>query len=201
MSKFFKNRRYLQNGFTLTELMVVIGIMTIMNLLIFANYPEFSQRLALKRTSEDIALIVRQAQAYSLGIKRPLSGGKEYTGFGVHFDKTTKEKQKSLILFADDTDGVNKEGYDDGESFQEYKINTGDVVSDLKTCPAKGDCGSSVNELDIFYPRANPMATITADDGSGGNSSYAKITIQSPKKKTRIIEVWISGQISVKEGP
>ena len=69
-----KGGRFLTGGFTLTELLVVVGIMTIMNLLIFANYPEFSQRLALKRTSEDIALIVRQAQAYSLGIKKPAFG-------------------------------------------------------------------------------------------------------------------------------
>ena len=97
-------------GFTLTELLVVVGIMTIMNLLIFANYPEFSQRLALKRTSEDIALIVRQAQAYSLGIKKPVSG--DYSGFGVRFDKNNN---KSLILFADTN--TNKT-YDEGNYFK-----------------------------------------------------------------------------------
>ena len=43
------------------------------------------------------------------------------------------------------------------------------------------------------------MATINGDKME---VSYAKITIMSPKKrnKTRIIEIWTSGQISVKEG-
>lgn len=185
-------------GFTLTELMVVVGIMTIMNLLIFANYPEFSQRLALKRTSEDVALIVRQAQAYSLGIKRPLNDtGDNYAGFGVHFDKSEANK-KSLIIFADkDDNNIYDAGSGCGnvnsECFQEYKINTGDVVSEVtcdKTC-----LGEGTSFIDIFYPRANPVATI-----NNGDYSYAEITIQSPKKKTRIIKVWISGQVSIKDG-
>lgn len=188
-----KGRRFLARGFTLTELLVVVGIMTIMNLLIFANYPEFSQRLALKRTSEDIALIVRQAQAYSLGIKRPFGAmsDEDYTGFGVHFNKDAGKK--SLIIFANKKDNDNKI-YDVGELFQEYKINTGDVVSKLdcdKTCD-----GKNTQILDIFYPRATPVATINGDSGN----SYAEITIQSPKKKTRIIKIWISGQVSVGEG-
>lgn len=186
-------------GFTLTELMVVVGIMTIMNLLIFANYPEFSQRLALKRTSEDVALIVRQAQAYSLGIKRPLGATDDnYNGFGVRFDKSVANK-KSLIIFAD----KNKNNvYDVGDScgsigsecFQEYKINTGDFVSEL-TCDKA--CLGEGSFIDIFYPRATPVAKIN----NNGDYSYAEITIQSPKKKTRIIKVWISGQVSIKDGP
>ena len=189
-----KSGRFLAGGFTLTELLIVVSIMTIMNLLIFANYPEFSQRLALKRTSEDVALIVRQVQAYSLGIKRPVgtTDDKDYSGFGVHFDNTSEAKKKSLILFAD----ANKnKTYNGGELFQEYKINTGDIISVLKEC--KTTCPEiQVPTLDIFYPRASPMAMINGDD----EVSYAQITIKSPKGKTRIIEIWTSGQISVKEG-
>ena len=61
-----------QRGFSLIELMVAVGIMTLINIMIFASYPEFSQKMALKRTSEEVALIARQAQAYALGIKNPL---------------------------------------------------------------------------------------------------------------------------------
>ena len=190
-----KGGRFLTRGFTLTELLVVVGIMTIMNLLIFANYPEFSQRLALKRTSEDIALIVRQAQAYSLGIKKPVSG--DYSGFGVHFDK---KNNTNLILFAD-TNTTNNKTYDEGELFQKYIINTGDVVSELRGCTTATcdtDSEPEFDTLDIFYPRASPMAMINGKS----EASYAKITIMPPKKKnkTRIIEIWASGQISVKEG-
>ena len=131
-----------QRGFSLIELMVAVGIMTLINIMIFASYPEFSQKMALKRTSEEIALIVRQAQAYALGIKRTASGGDDYYGFGIHFNKNNS---KSLILFTDSGLTPNKI-YDAGdysvsgcgtagtECFQEFKIGTGDYVSELWIC-------------------------------------------------------------------
>lgn len=204
-----RGRRFLLGGFTLTELMVVVGIMTVINLLIFANYPEFSQRLALKRTSEDVALVVRQAQAYSLGIKIPLGAtdDKDYSGFGVRFDKGNK---KSLILFADQVGGTDNVydksdgcGFSSTECFQEYKITTGDVVSDLRACVNETICSEDTQTLDIFYPRASPKAKITAINTSKiftTDYSWAEITIKSPKKKTRIIKVWVSGQVSIKDG-
>ena len=129
-----------QRGFSLIELMVAVGILVLINTMIFANYPEFSQKVALRRTSEEIALIVRQAQAYSLGIKRSASGGDNYFGFGVHFDKSPTNS-KSLILFTDSGSTPNK-AYDDGELFQEFKINTGVYVSDLQTCGSNNICSS-----------------------------------------------------------
>jgi len=192
------------NGFSLIELMVAVGILTLINIMIFASYPEFSQKMALKRTSEEVALVVRQAQAYALGIKRPVSGGDDYFGFGVHFDKSDS---KSLVLFADsDSDKTYDKG--DGcsgsgtECFQEFKIGTGDYVSELQVCDSSGLCESvESGGLDIIYPRATSMASISADGDVCGSCSYAKVTIQSPRgngeKNKKYINIWISGQISV----
>ena len=185
-------------GFSLIELMVAGGILTLINIMIFASYPEFSQKMALKRTSEEVALVVRQAQAYALGIKRPVSGVDDYFGFGVHFDKSDS---KSLVLFADsDSDKTYDKGDGCGgsgtECFQEFKIGTGDYVSELLECYSTTGCASSVNTLDVVYPRAASMATI-----NNGSASYAKVTIKSLRgneaKNKKNINIWISGQISV----
>lgn len=196
-----------QNGFSLIELMVVIGILTLINISIFVQYPEFSQRVALKRTSEEIALIVRQAQAYALGIKRSASGA-DYSGFGINF-KTSDPK--SLILFTDSvqgTDQPNKQ-YDAGdgcgkpptECFQEFKIDTGDYISELQVCDLDDDC-DSVDALDVVYPRAASIATISSDS-SMESVSYAKVTIKSPRgdegKNKKLIKIWRSGQILVED--
>ena len=177
-----------QRGFSLIELMVAVGIMTLINIMIFASYPEFSQKMALKRTSEEVALIARQAQAYALGIKKSASSGDDYYGFGVHFDKNNS---KTLILF---TDSDSDKTYDNGELFQEFKIGAGDYVSELWVCASF--C-QTTDTLDVVYPRAASMATINNDD----NLSYAKITIKSPRgnenKNKKLIKIWISGQISV----
>lgn len=181
-----------QKGFSLIELMVAVGILTLINIMIFASYPEFSQKMALKRTSEEVALIARQAQAYSLGIKKPISGGDDYFGFGFHL-KTSENDKKRLVLFTDSDSGKD---YDDGELFQEFKISTGDYISELWICASF--C-QSVDTLDVVYPRAASMATINNDD----SLSYAKITIKSPRgdadKNKKLIKIWRSGQISVED--
>lgn len=181
-----------QRGFSLIELMVAVGIMALINIMIFASYPEFSQKMALKRTSEEIALSARQAQAYALGIKKSSSVGDDYFGFGIHFDKSNS---KSLILFTDSGATPNKT-YDVGELFQEFKIDTGDYVSDLRIC---ADFCQSADTLDIVYPRASSMATINNDD----TLSYATITIKSPRgdadKNKKLIKIWRNGQISVED--
>ena len=184
-----------QRGFSLIELMVAVGILTLINIMIFASYPEFSQKMALKRTSEEVALIARQAQAYALGIKRPVSGEEDYYGFGIHFDKSDS---KSLILFADSNSDKTYDkkdgcGGSSTECFQEFKIGTGDYVSNLQTCNSNNVC-SSANTLDVVYPRASSIATINKDSGA----SYAQVTIKSPQgDKKKDIKIWISGQITV----
>ena len=192
-----------QRGFSLIELMVAVGILTLINTMIFASYPEFSQKMALKRTSEEVALIARQAQAYALGIKRPVSSGDDYYGFGIHFDKSDS---KSLILFADsDSDKTYDKGDGCGgantECFQEFKISTGDSVSELQACDSVSCQSVGNGGLDIVYPRATFMASISAGGDVCGSCSYAKVTIQSPRgneaKNKKNINIWISGQISV----
>ena len=192
-----------QRGFSLIELMVAVGILTLINIMIFASYPEFSQKMALKRTSEEVALIARQAQAYALGIKRPVSSGDDYYGFGIHFGKSDS---KSLILFADsDSDKTYDKGDGCGgantECFQEFKISTGDYVSELQACDSVSCQSVGNGGLDIVYPRATFMASISAGGDVCGSCSYAKVTIQSPRgneeKNKKYINIWISGQISV----
>jgi len=187
-----------QRGFSLIELMVVIGILVLVNSIILSNYPEFNRRMALKKTSEEVALIARQAQAYSLGVKRSVSGG-EIFGFGVHFDKSAL-KSKSLILFTDLKSSSNKIYDDKGncgaspECFQEFKIGTGDYVSELQTCNSSDVCSPAIT-LDVVYPRASSIAVI-----NDGNASYALVTITSPrgeKKIITIITIWINGTITV----
>ena len=196
-----------QRGFSLIELLVAVGILTLINIMIFASYPEFSQKMALKRTSEEVALIARQTQAYALGIKRSVSGEEDYYGFGIHFDKSPANS-KSLILFTDSGSAPNKI-YDAGdgcggsstECFQEFKIGTGDYVSKLQACDSDSCQSVGNGGLDIVYPRATSMASISADGDVCGSCFYAKVTIQSPRgkeeKNKKYINIWISGQISV----
>ena len=197
--KFFKPGRSENGGFSLIEIMVVVGILVIINTMIFASYPEFSQKLSLKRTSEEVALIARQAQSYALGIKKSALGSDDYFGFGIRFNKTAPT---TIILFTD-FGAIPNKIYDVGdgcgssstECFQEFKIDTRDYIFELRAYDSVDD-SMPVNILDVVYPRAASMATITADGGIA-NPSYAKVTIKSPRGGEKYIKIWISGQIEV----
>lgn len=181
-------------GFSLIELMVSVSILTIISIMVFASYPEFSQRMAIRRTSNDIALAAREAQVNALSIKE---FGGEFPAFGVNFNKG-----KTFTIFADLNTNPELSGFGNGiydgslETFKAILITTGDSVSRIQLCKNE-DCFEST-VANIVYPRTNPMASITDQDGFN-TYDYAIITITAPNGKiSKNIEIWLNGQISIK---
>lgn len=182
-----KNIASARKGFTLTELVVVIGIFSIIAVLTLAKYPVFSSKLSLKRTSQEIALGIRQAQVFALSV-REFSG--EFPGYGVYFSESA---QKSFIIFAD----TNSNNFYDGgaEKVQTFTIKTGDRISglcgDTKKSPP-GDC--SITNLEIIFTRPNPIVSLR----SGALIfSDGEITVTSSRGDTKKVVVRASGQISI----
>jgi prepilin-type N-terminal cleavage/methylation domain-containing protein len=177
-------------GFTVVELIVTISILVIVTTLIFANYPKFRENISLKKTAQETALAVRQAQTYGLGVREFQPGTGIFPGYGVHFNITSSD---SFILFADlDEDNV----YDGvSENVESFKIQTGEKLSGLcanvKTSPP-GTCG--FNTIDIIFFRPKPLVTIKAD---GSDFFDAEIKIISPRGQIKTIVILSSGQISV----
>lgn len=184
MEKNLKISNGVNKGFTLIEVLITLSIVVIIASLIFASYPEFKEGISLKRTSQEIALTIREAQNYALSVKE-FEG--EYKGYGVHFEKLSPA---SYILFSD-LDEDNE--YDVGEKFKEFIIQTNDKITDL--CGYDTGYVCDQNYLDIIFLRPSPVVTLksnTSDVYSG-----VKIVITSPRGKEKSVIVWISGQISI----
>ncbi len=185
-------------GFTLVELLVTVSIMVAITSMILANYPKFSGSLALKRTAQEIALSIRQAQVYGLSVREFGAGSGIFPGYGVHFDISSGSDV--FVLFAD----TNKnDSYDAGsgcggsstECVQKFKISTGDKISKLcggEQSSPPGDC--SLSQLDIIYLRPTPTVKL---NGDGTPFSDASIVVRSPSGEEKTIRVWLSGQIRV----
>ncbi|MCX6731697.1 MAG: prepilin-type N-terminal cleavage/methylation domain-containing protein [Candidatus Parcubacteria bacterium] len=173
-----------KKGFTIIELVVTTSILVIITTLIFANYPKFRESISLKKTAQEIALTVRQAQTYGLGVREFQPGSRIFPGYGVHFDIDSSD---SFVLFADGVSGNN--------TVESFKIQTGEKISDLcvKTVNTTS-CGH--NTIDIIFFRPNPLVTIKADGSSSGISD-AEIIISSPAGQTKKVVILSSGQISV----
>lgn len=174
-----------QNGFSLVELLVVIGIVVIVALATISGYPNFKKKLSLQRASQEVVLGIRQAQIYGLGVKE---FGGVYPGYGVHFD-ISSGPANSFVLFAD-LDGDSE--YDNpGEIVETFRLNKGEGSIEELLCDGVA-CGSDI--LNIIYLR--PYPTVILKDGNGASGySAAEITIRSPKGDERSAIVSATGQI------
>ena len=215
-----------KNGFTVVELMVTIAILAIINTVVFLNYPALRENINLKRTAEEMAVIIKQEQSDALNVRRlddPNNNNPNYNPFlgiyGVHFNSSNNN---TFVLFADN--GVNINGNNNNnryvntggnicknnkpECVQEYQINNGITISNLEVSQdgiSYYVCNN--NKLNIIFTRAKVLAQITDSNGSStfgcGPSpsitpSVVKIVLNSPSGKIKTIEVWVNGQVSIK---
>lgn len=63
-----------QRGFTLIELIVVVGIMSILSIIGIVNYIGFSRSQALNASVQDVALLVQQGKSYTASQVRQKTG-------------------------------------------------------------------------------------------------------------------------------
>lgn len=175
-------------GFTLVELIVTMTVLLIITTISLAKYPEFNQRVALKKTVQEVALVVRQAQAYGLGVKEYVPGSGIYPGYGVNFDLSEPAKFR---LFADLNDNRVYDS-ESGELIELFEIKDGSKI--VRLCQNSGaNCSMSI--LDVVYYRPSPVVYITADGII--NLSNADVIFKSPNGRAKTIKIWQSGQISV----
>lgn len=185
-------------GFTLIELVVVTGILTLITGLVLTNNNKFGGAILLENLAYDIALSVREAQVYGISV-RQFGPGNFEVGYGVHFDIASP---KTYSLFGDiDVSGL----WDSGEevSPSPYAIERGYFIS--KLCAPAGedaDTCTAIEQLDIVFKRPEPDAFISADGASGviypnNLQESARIALESPRGDKKSVVVEVTGQISV----
>ncbi len=188
MINFIKNKNKLISGFTLVELVVVIGILILVSSIILFNYNDFNSNVSLENLSQDIALTIRQAQTLAIGVKGVGTGtNATFPGYGIHFqlpaDKANPNLggDKSFIYFADIPSGIPSIGnkkYDESlgttdcsdatvsdinECLNIVGISSTDVINRICINDSVSDVcypssGSDAPSLDIVFTRPNPEA-------------------------------------------
>lgn len=177
----------MNKGFTLLELLVVLAIFIIITSIVLANYPLFKDGIALKKTAQQIAITVHEAEVYAMAVK---SFNNQFSGYGAHFESGNN----SFVLFSD---ANNNNVYDVGaEDVKTYKIQTNDKIYDLcgnQNSPAPDVCGLA--SVDIIFLRPNPIVILNGAGNPG--LSDIEIYLKSPKGKIKKIIVFASGQIAI----
>ncbi|OGZ10586.1 MAG: hypothetical protein A3D67_01885 [Candidatus Lloydbacteria bacterium RIFCSPHIGHO2_02_FULL_51_22] len=186
-------------------MLVTISIIAIISGIVLISFPTFASTIVLENLTHEIALVVRQAQVYGIGIKQALGGG--FPSYGAHFD-TSEPAQ--VIFFADtyppavgstpagdgvytNDDNGTQTSYED-IIVERFLIQRGNTISGLcfdTSC-------TLADTIDITFTRPNPTAHIWAN--SAGDRGSAKITVSPPDGSVignRFIYVSLTGQIAV----
>jgi prepilin-type N-terminal cleavage/methylation domain-containing protein len=93
MKNIFKKNNN-DSGFTLVELMVVVGIITVISALSIFNSSKLNSGVLLSNTAYEVGLIIRDAQVSGLGAKVLLdsTGGATTSNQGVYIDINNSEQ-------------------------------------------------------------------------------------------------------------
>ncbi len=144
-----------KSGFTLIELIVSVGIISMVTGIFLANYSSANRRTDLTMTAQKLVSDIRMAQNYALGLARYGNSGSTNVppgGWGIHFDLQNYGNNQYVIFADDDGNTI----YGSGEA----DITHGAQVSSL---PANISIYSlsTGNSADITFLPPDPITTIT----------------------------------------
>lgn len=197
--KFRESTTNLRGGFSLIELIVVLAIFLVITAIVLVGQSKFRGSILLGNLAYDVALSVRQAQSFGLGVRGFGTGSDAFNvAYGIHFDSGS-----SYVLFAD----ANRNGKYDPlpsppdvpELVQLFTLQSSYTISSFcGVLPIGGEeCGLTF--LDIVFDRPEPDALFLSNTGQSYSS--ARITVRSPHGEERNVVISVTGQISVEQPP
>ncbi len=191
-----------QNGFTLVELLISVGIITVVSTIVLLKYSSFDSGVLLKNTAYEVALALREAQAKSVSGSHDGGGDARYP-FGVTF--TPDSKKYTIFRFASSTG----DPYYDVGGAGSYAtgLSTTTIERSMYVTDVCVNAGSTdacavdgVTRLDISFRRPEFRALFHAEGYTGDQSDIqsAKIKVGSTNgTDVFVVEVSRLGQISV----
>lgn len=178
----------MRRAFTLLEILIVLSIFSIITVLVFSDGRRFGQETNLTNSIYDTMLSIREAQTYSLSVRK-VEGVDGFAGhFGVYFNKNDNRK---IIIFADRNASL---GYDDGdEIIRTDSLSDNIIISDL--CVGNSTSCSAITggQLNVVFRRPNAQAYINTNNKEG------RICL-SGGSSVKHIKITDSGQMTINDG-
>lgn len=195
----------ISQGFTLIELIVVIAIFSIITTIALFNQGKLNSSILVTNLAYEIALAVREAQTYGVGVRADVGNASFEGGYGAYFDISNPEQ---IVLFTDTVEQNNN--FDSGTSEESSRLviqnQRGNKITALCRGPMSVPCVNggpgSIDSLNIIFRRPNPEALMySMKDGVLSDQDVAGpvyIVVNTPAEENcRVIVVEKTGQIRV----
>ncbi len=185
----------LQKGFTMIEMIVVLGIFAVMSGIVLFNYSKFRSDTILTNMAYEIALSIREAQIYGVSVRSPNGGTPDFSeAYGIYF---SGEESNQYLLFADDDGSLEYEGSSCTDSGADTCVTPYTLLGNIKIVDVAilnngGNCPMDDQPLSILFKRPNPEPVINSDN----SISQAQITVTS-EDAVRYVVISNNGQVSV----
>lgn len=197
------NTQVHNKGFTLVELMVTVGIFTLITGLLLARYTNFNRGIILTNLAYDIALTLRSAQSASINVRSAPINGPFSSNFDDPYGVYFTDESTTFTTFIDTNynDNTDIGSYDPGEEIATTNIKRGSRISAICS-GTEASCSTDISQLNIVFKRPDPAAHIVSVSSLSGRvtteNPYAEITVESIDGSQRKVVVRSTGQISVK---
>lgn len=177
-------------AFTLVEMLVSIGILTILAGMVLFNQARAPQTYELLNAAQRLQAELRKTQGFAVATKNfPGQASPPTGGWGIHLDKTKVYPNNYYSIFGDkDNDGV----FDllDNEEIEKIYLPRPIDISLI-------DFGGSKDTLDIIYKPPLLSVLIDTCTSSCPNPYEAVITLHSLVGATKTVKVNAVGNIII----
>ncbi len=204
------NRAHLDRGFTIAEIMVVLGIFAVVSGIILFNYQSFRTNTTVNTVSQEIALTVRKAQSYALGLQATgILANLPIKGYGVRFESTRPDQ----ITFFTELSPVDNQfttstnfcgaPVPGEECIEYYRIETGDKIEDLIVDGEVLKLTDPASSVDVIFKKPSGDVVFcvhkfgsTCSSAVSTPVSVFDIVLVSPDGVRKYVHIFGNGQIS-----
>jgi prepilin-type N-terminal cleavage/methylation domain-containing protein len=193
-------------GFTLTELLVVVGIIGVVSTVVITSQSAFNKQLGLTNAAYDVALTLRSIQTYGLGSK--VIQNSPNAPHGLSFVRALPATFTHFVDMYPVAASSNPDAQPGNAAFDseqnervfDYVLGNGVTISNFCAGPSPWRCATPVagslaqyhDALVVVFSRPNADPSIKID---GIAATEACLVVTSPHGGSRFVSLSSSGQI------
>ncbi len=182
-------------GFSLIELLVTIGIFSVITGVVLANYRSFNKNSDFANTIENVYFALREAQVYGAGGKTAgiTACGTPASSFNCAYGVRFSVGSVSYDFFVDANEN---RMMDTGEQIQTQSLGVDTSVTSVTCITSSGSVACPASGASVTFKRPSPDAFIA--ERSGQENSIDRVVVAITKgTKTANVAISSTGQISI----